>query len=87
MKLSGWVKQLKQHLHRILMRMGHEPTQTPGHALASFWQPGFVDHLLRSGESYTQKWYYVRDNPVRAGLVTSAEDWPYAGEIIRIDRV
>jgi len=27
---------------------------------------------------------YVRDNPVRAGLVRSAEDWPYAGEIAKL---
>jgi hypothetical protein len=24
---------------------------------------------------------YVRDNPVRAGLVESWEDWPYRGEV------
>jgi putative transposase len=52
----------------------------------SFWQPGFFDHLLRSDESYAQKWQYVRQNPVRAGLVKFAEDWPYQGEIVRIDR-
>ena len=32
-------------------------------------QEGFFDHLLRSYESYAQKWEYVRENPVRAGLV------------------
>jgi putative transposase len=32
------------------------------------WQPGFFDHVLRSGESYAEKWAYVRMNPVRAGL-------------------
>jgi hypothetical protein len=37
--------------------------------------------LLRSGESYSQKWDYVRENPVRGGLVERAEDWPFAGEI------
>ena len=37
---------------------------------------GFFDHVIRSEESYEQKWVYVRDNPVRAGLVRSAEDWP-----------
>ena len=26
-------------------------------------------------------------NPVRAGLVAKAEDWPYAGEIIPIERI
>jgi REP element-mobilizing transposase RayT len=50
------------------------------------WQPGFFDHLMRSSESYAQKWIYVRENPVRAELVTRAEDWPYQGEIVPIDR-
>ena len=48
------------------------------------WQEGFFDHLVRSSESYSQKWDYVRMNPVRAGLVTNADDWPYQGEIVRI---
>lgn len=46
-----------------------------------FWQPEFFDHLLRSEDSLAEKWTYVRENPVRAGLVTRAEDWPYAGSI------
>ena len=53
----------------------------------SLWQRRFFDHVLRSDESYAQKWNYVRENPVRAGLVAKAEDWPYAGEIILIDRI
>jgi putative transposase len=28
-----------------------------------------------------KQWGYVRQNPVRAGLVKLAEDWPYQGEI------
>jgi hypothetical protein len=52
----------------------------------SLWRPGFFDHVLRNGESYAQKWNYVRDNPVRAGLVARNEDWPYQGEIVYIDR-
>jgi REP-associated tyrosine transposase len=43
------------------------------------WQRGFFDHLLRSNESYAEKWAYVRDNPVRAGLVKSRKDWPWQG--------
>jgi putative transposase len=50
------------------------------------WQPGFFDHILRSDESYAEKWNYVRDNPVRAGLVKAADDWPYQGEVVVIDR-
>ena len=48
---------------------------------APLWQREFFDHLLRSNESREGKWHYVRENPVRAGLVVRAEDWPYAGVI------
>jgi len=48
---------------------------------AALWQREFFDHVLRSSESYSQKWDYVYENPVRAGLVSSADEWKYAGEI------
>jgi REP element-mobilizing transposase RayT len=41
------------------------------------WQPGCFDRLLRSDESLQDKWLYVEENPVRAGLVKRFEDWPY----------
>ena len=50
------------------------------------WQPGFFDHVLRTDESYGEKWKYVCDNPVRAGLVSRADDWLYQGEFVVIDR-
>jgi REP-associated tyrosine transposase len=45
------------------------------------WQPDYFDRYLRSSESYSEKWQYVEQNPVRAGLVTRVEDWPYRGTI------
>ena len=56
-------------------------------SVAGFWQRGFFDHLIRNTESYTQKWDYVRENPVRSGLVASSDAWKYQGEIALIDRV
>ena len=44
------------------------------------WQPGFFDRLLRSDESLGNKWLYLEENPVRAGLVQSWQDWPYRYE-------
>jgi putative transposase len=41
------------------------------------WQPGCFDRLLRSDESLHDKWLYVQENPVRAGLVKKWDDWPY----------
>jgi hypothetical protein len=32
---------------------------------------------LRSDESFCQKVEYIRHNPVRAGIVSEPEDWPY----------
>jgi REP element-mobilizing transposase RayT len=41
------------------------------------WQRDFFDHRLRNIESASEKAKYIRMNPVRAGLVTHPEDWPY----------
>jgi putative transposase len=41
------------------------------------WQPGSFDRLLRTTESASEKWLYIRENPVRAGLVKDASEWPY----------
>jgi REP element-mobilizing transposase RayT len=48
------------------------------------WQSGFFDHVMRSSDSYSEKWDYVRNNPVRAGLVAHTEQWPFQGEIVHI---
>jgi putative transposase len=48
------------------------------------WQPEFFDHVLRSSKSYDEKWEYVRNNPIRAGLVESAEHWKYQGEFTQL---
>ena len=42
------------------------------------WQSGFFDHRLRGDESRNEKISYIRQNPVRKGLVTEPEAWPHA---------
>ncbi|SRR5581483_7185028 len=41
------------------------------------WLGESFDHILRSSESLSKKIEYVRENPVRRGLVTRAEDYPW----------
>ena len=53
-------------------------TQSHG---SQIWQKNFWDTQLRGHESYSLKWEYVRNNPVRAGLVGKPEDWPFQGEM------
>jgi REP-associated tyrosine transposase len=75
-RLGPWVGMLKQTLAKHIALTATSP----------IWQRGFFDHVLRSDEGYAQKWNYVRENPVRAGLVKSPDDWPYSGELVVIDR-
>ena len=72
LSLPQWVRNLKRSISTRIVE--HAP----------HWQEGFFDHLLRSKESYSQKWAYVRENPVRAGLAAWHENWPYQGEIVRL---
>jgi len=45
------------------------------------WQHRFFDHVLRTPESYAEKWSYVAQNPVRGGLAAMSDAWPYAGHV------
>jgi putative transposase len=45
------------------------------------WQRDFWDTQLRRHENHDEKWEYVIENPVRAGLVGKSEDWPFHGEL------
>jgi putative transposase len=62
-RLGPWVGLLKQALAKAA-KLSRGKRQ--------LWEEGFFDHVLRSDQSYSQKWNYVRENPVRAGLVKSA---------------
>ncbi|MCC7519949.1 MAG: transposase [Verrucomicrobiae bacterium] len=75
-RLTQWERMLKLVLGRHLRQLGPPPP---------YWQRGFFDHVIRHAESYAAKWQYVHDNPVRAGLVACAADWPFQGELIFID--
>ena len=76
--LSEFVGFWKSYTSRKIHALGL-PRSTP--AATTLWQREFFDHVLRSAESYGEKWNYVRENPVRAGLVSTADEWKYAGEI------
>ena len=74
--LSRFVGSFKEWTAKRLMAIGVE---------GPIRQKQFFDHLLRPLRRYDDKWTYVRENPVRAGLVAKAQDWPFAGEIEALD--
>jgi len=49
------------------------------------WQRNFFDHRLRHSESVARKYDYIRQNPVRAGLVADEGEWPYLLRIADLD--
>jgi len=76
---------MPDHLHGLFAFDGKKPMAK---VLADFkawmakacgvkWQRDFFDHRLRGMESAAQKANYIRNNPVRAGLVSRPEDWPF----------
>ena len=62
LNLASWISDLKHWLSR------------KGKVV---FQENFFDHRLRSASNAAQKWRYVDENPVRAGLIKRPEDWPY----------
>lgn len=73
--LTQWVQSLRSVLGKRLLALGVPKPH---------WQGGFFDHVLRTTESYAQKWDYVQMNPVRAGLCAHRDEWPFQGEIVPI---
>ena len=58
------------------------------------WQRNFFDHRIRHDESLAEKFAYICQNPVRAGLIRSEHDWRYmfipiapARKTVRVNRV
>jgi REP element-mobilizing transposase RayT len=41
------------------------------------WQEALFDRSLRKEEQFTEKFYYMPANPVRAGLVSNRPDYPW----------
>ena len=62
--------------HKLSEVIGRWKQWTTRH-LGVAWQKNFFDHRLRSYPSANAKFKYIEQNPVRAGLVQKAEDWPY----------
>ena len=45
------------------------------------WQKDFYDHVIRTNEDIAAQVRYILDNPVRKGLASSWEDYPFKGAI------
>ena len=53
---------------------------------AGIWQPRYFDFILRRASDFGKKFAYIHDNPVAAGLVAHAEDWPWSSAAFYIKK-
>jgi putative transposase len=86
---------MPEHLHLIVR--GSSPDADTWAAITSFkqrsgfwiaahhpqfhWQKDYWDHVIRRDEDLRAQIRYIADNPVRRGLVTRWEEYPFTGSI------
>jgi len=49
--------------------------------IGKVWQDGRYDEMIRNEEEFQNKWEYIRQNPVKAGLSKTSEDYPFFWEL------
>jgi REP element-mobilizing transposase RayT len=64
--VEGWKSCSARKINKIFCRRG------------AVWQREYWDRFIRDEQHYQRAVAYVHENPVKAGLVSQAEDWPWS---------
>ena len=75
-RADGWPFPLQDILKLIKGPAARRVNQLTG-THGALWQDESFDHVLRSNESFDEKLEYIRQNPVRRGLVAEPEEYPW----------
>ena len=91
-RLQAWVI-MPNHVHLLIEPLGkhslseilqgiksvsaHEANRILGRE-GAFWQPESYDHLVRDSGDFDRCREYVLQNPVKAGLVSAAHEYPFS---------
>jgi REP-associated tyrosine transposase len=84
---------MPDHLHLLahgtretsdMTKFVHAAKQLSGHAYHArtgkrLWQPSYFEHVLREEDDTWGVAAYIVGNPLRAGLVTRVDEYPYLG--------
>ena len=91
-RLLAWVI-MPNHVHVLVETLPGYPLAEVAHSWKSFtakeankilgrsgalWQREYFDRFIRDERHLAHAICYIHDNPVKAGLVQQAEDWPYS---------
>jgi putative transposase len=70
---------IRRFVHKAKQRSGYEFSRRFGQKL---WQPSWYDRVLREDEETPRVVRYILENPVRAGLVESYDQYPFCGSLV-----
>jgi REP element-mobilizing transposase RayT len=91
-RLLAWAI-MPNHVHVMVEQIGGFPLGGVVHSWKSFtakeinkfqrssgpvWAPDYHDRFIRNADHYERALQYIEQNPVKAGLVSLAQDWPYS---------
>jgi putative transposase len=69
--IKDWKGYSARHINRVLGRSG------------KLWQDEYWDRYVRDEAHYRKVLHYIENNPVKAGLVKSPEQWPFSSARFR----
>ena len=64
--LQSWKSFTSKEANRILVKSGQ------------FWEPEYFDRFIRNSRHFDCAVRYIHENPVRAGLVSTPEEWEFS---------
>jgi REP element-mobilizing transposase RayT len=73
-KMGAIIKSWKGFTSREIAK--REPRYLSEHK--RIWQPDYFDRYIRDHSHYRDVVTYLHENPVKAGLVSNARDWPWS---------
>ena len=90
-QLGAWAI-MSNHVHLLLLPLvplskitrwlkgstAHRANQLLGRVGSTFWQDESFDHWVRNDHQFERITRYIEDNPVTAGLVKCAAEWPWS---------
>jgi REP element-mobilizing transposase RayT len=64
--IHSWKSYIAHEANKLLDRTG------------DFWMPDYFDRFIRDQKHFKAVVEYIHQNPVKAGLVAAAQDWPWS---------
>jgi putative transposase len=75
-KVEGGVFDLGEIIHSVKSFSAQKISQHRG-VKGTIWQDERYDRIVRDEAEFLEKWQYIRNNPLKEGLASQGEDYPW----------